>query len=405
MNKPLPSRRPAGLARQSSTTSRFGEVEKIAPVAGRSGVRAPRLDSLTGLRFLAAAMVLVHHFANFVDVPALAWFRFGATGVTFFFILSGFVLTWSFTPADTLPRFYWRRAARIWPMHLVATVLAVPVFYSLREISIDWPVVVASALLLHAWWPVSTTYFGGNPAAWSLSCEVFFYALHPLVVRPLLQLSARAAMHLAIATALGFGAFAFWARGALPAETSAWLLYVSPPYRVGQFLLGVLLAVALRQGGRVPIGRGAALGALALWLVALYILPLVASIPAELSRLLVGSNDAVLPLLYGGVIAASAQADLDRKPSLLTQRPMMALGEWSYALYLTHATLIYLLIALIGRRAPDNGNIVWLGAVGLASIGIACVCYRLVEHPAERWLRARQPVSARTERVAAGAGT
>ena len=76
--------------------------------AGRNNL--PRLDSLTGLRFFAAWLVLQHHFTNFGMIPGLARFTgFGTTGVTFFFVLSGFVLTWSFVPSDTPGRFYWRR--------------------------------------------------------------------------------------------------------------------------------------------------------------------------------------------------------------------------------------------------------------------------------------------------------
>ena len=94
-----------------------------------------RLDSLTGLRFFAAEMVVIHHFSNFATLPFLWRYQgFGATGVTFFFVLSGFVLTWSFRPADTPGRFYWRRFARIWPLHAVTTLLALPVFYSMRDV-------------------------------------------------------------------------------------------------------------------------------------------------------------------------------------------------------------------------------------------------------------------------------
>ena len=66
-----------------------------------------RLDSLTGLRFFAAWLVVVHHFSNFATMPYIwRYTGFGATGVTFFFVLSGFVLTWSFVPSDTAGRFY-----------------------------------------------------------------------------------------------------------------------------------------------------------------------------------------------------------------------------------------------------------------------------------------------------------
>ena len=138
-----------------------------SPAARLERPNLPRLDSLTGLRFFAAYMVLMHHFTNFAQLPLIwHWYGFGTTGVTFFFVLSGFVLTWSFVPSDTAPRFYWRRFARVWPLHLVTTIVAVPVFYMWRDVPMDWTGVLLSVFLLHAWVPTATTYFAGNPASW-----------------------------------------------------------------------------------------------------------------------------------------------------------------------------------------------------------------------------------------------
>src|SRR5688500_12797828 len=75
-----------------------------------------RLPSLTGARFIAAGLVFVFH-ATFAwpfassgaqETSGLLFSQGGYTGVTFFFILSGFVLTWAVRPGDTTPRF-WRR--------------------------------------------------------------------------------------------------------------------------------------------------------------------------------------------------------------------------------------------------------------------------------------------------------
>ena len=60
---------------------------------GAARALLPRLDSLTGLRFFAAYFVLQHHFTNFAELPILSRYNgFGATGVSFFFVLSGFVI-------------------------------------------------------------------------------------------------------------------------------------------------------------------------------------------------------------------------------------------------------------------------------------------------------------------------
>lgn len=79
----------------------------------------PRLDSLTGARFVAALAVFLFHAggifpAEGVFGKALAFIsRDGGIGVDFFFVLSGFVLAWSWRPGSSVKAFYRRRFARL----------------------------------------------------------------------------------------------------------------------------------------------------------------------------------------------------------------------------------------------------------------------------------------------------
>lgn len=350
-----------------------------------------RLDSLTGLRFFAAWLVVVHHFSNFATLPYLwRYTGFGATGVTFFFVLSGFVLTWSFVPTDTAPRFYWRRFARIWPLHVVTTLLALPVFYSWRDVPYDWTAIGLSFVLLHAWWPTATTYFAGNPASWSLSCELFFYALHPFIVRRALALKA---VGLSVATVLVLASVFVvtrWSPDWWSDRIVGWLLYISPLFRVGEFLLGVVLAAAMKRGYRLRFGVIPSAVLVAGWFHLEYVVA-----PDYLStglRILISqATYVVLPVLYASVIAAAAQLDFDGARSWLRARPMVLLGQWSYALYLVHATIIYALIEAIGVRSYQPvPNLVWLGTVTLLAVGASAVLYTIVEHPTEQRLRGWQ---------------
>lgn len=350
-----------------------------------------RLDSLTGLRFFAAWMVVVHHFGNFAALP-VAWRYngFGATGVTFFFVLSGFVLTWSFVPSDTPGRFYWRRFARIWPLHAVTTLLALPVFYSGRDVPYDWTAITLSFLLLHAWVPTATTYFAGNPASWSLSCEMFFYGLHPLIVRRALALKVAG---LGVATGVVLLAVFVVTRespGWFSDRVTGWLLYISPLFRVGEFLLGVALAAALKRGFRIPIGVIPAALAVAAWFHVEYVLS-PDYFPADLRVLTAQATYVVLPVLYALVIAAAAQLDLSGARSWLRTKPMVLLGQWSYALYLVHATIIYALINWIGAReyAPVT-NVAWFAVVTVVAVGASYLLYSFIEHPVEQRLRRLQ---------------
>src|SRR6202008_2295743 len=85
-----------------------------------------RLPSLTGLRFVAAFGVFGLHAYSLVKLTdpiarrgAQLLFDAGDLGVSFFFVLSGFVLTWSARPGRGPLRFWQGRIARIWPAYLV----------------------------------------------------------------------------------------------------------------------------------------------------------------------------------------------------------------------------------------------------------------------------------------------
>src|SRR4051794_11942901 len=102
----------------------------MVETGARRSTRAAALPSLTGLRFIAALAVVAWH-ARPDHIPGLLQplFTSAQSGVAFFFLLSGFVLTWSSRRDDTPRSFYWRRVARVVPNHvvtwLVALVLAV----------------------------------------------------------------------------------------------------------------------------------------------------------------------------------------------------------------------------------------------------------------------------------------
>lgn len=350
-----------------------------------------RLESLTGLRFFAAYLVLLHHFANFASLPVLdRYYGFGASGVSFFFVLSGFVLTWSFRPGDRAERFYWRRFARIWPLHALTTLIAIPVFYTWRDVPYEWTGILLSFALLHAWVPTASIYFAGNPASWSLSCEAFFYAVHPLLVRRTLALRLAAGGAAAVAVLATIGLFAELSLD-WPARITGWFVYVSPLFRLGEFLFGMLLAAALRRGFRSPIGLVPALLLLAAWVQVVYI-----ATPRWFSAgglHLVGDLDyVVLPVCYGLIVYAAAQRDVAGVRSILRSRPLVLLGQWSYALYLVHATVIYALIEITGYSHPSAlANVLWLLAVTAVTIPISAALYHLFEHPAEQRLRPLNP--------------
>ena len=350
---------------------------------------APRLRSLTSLRFVAALLVVGHHVPAAVgrgELPAVeAVFGQGWVGVPFFFVLSGFVLTWSRRADDAAGRFYRRRLARIFPLHVVtwATAMVVRVAFGTRDRLLG---IAASLLLVQVWFPDDGVYYAVNAPAWSLACELFFYALFPLLIGRLARLGPQARRRLAgslflviVAIGIAFpaqhdGTFALWAAA------------VFPPARLPEFVLGILVALELRDG-RLPRLRLAPC-----LLVAAVAYAAVPHAPGSLAVALV-----VIP--FTAVIVAAAQHDLAGAVGPLGRRTMVRLGEWSFALYLVHFPVMQLAHEVVEVAGASLVTTVLVAAMAVAgSIAAAGVLYERVERPLER--RLREPVT-RTDRAPA----
>src|SRR5580698_8802877 len=95
--------------------------------------RMPAIRSLTGARFVAALLVVCFHFVPLAPGWVNSILRNGYLGVPFFFVLSGFILTYNYA-SDPQQRivarsFWMARFARIYPIYLVALVLSLPFFF------------------------------------------------------------------------------------------------------------------------------------------------------------------------------------------------------------------------------------------------------------------------------------
>ncbi|HEX3590488.1 MAG TPA: acyltransferase [Pseudonocardiaceae bacterium] len=349
--------------------------------------RPPRLGTLTGLRFFAAlAVVCCHVGAQFTDRQSLTTLAsYGYVGVSFFFMLSGFVLTWS-TNTGTARRFLWMRFCRVWPLQFLLTVVAFSVLAS--EEKVTGPLGhVAELLLLQAWSPHQGVYFGGNGVSWSLSCEMFFYAMFPLVAGPLSRLGGRGLAVVAGVTVTVLAAAPVVANGLhVSGNLTYWLFFVFPPYRFGEFLLGMALARAVSLGLRVArpgLCTLFATGGLALvlWRLTTFTVRTGGAVARPFVALL------ALPL-FALLLTTASTSDLDGTRTGLNWWLPLRLGEWSFALYLVHKPL-FLLTSTWGWW-PSSGGLTGLAdgaAFVTLAVTLAAALHYLTERPIERYLR------------------
>jgi len=349
-----------------------------------------RLDSLTGLRWWAAFAVFMGHMRNLAPIPGtFEIFQFGNYGVMFFFILSGFVLTWSATKPVPVSTFYVRRFARIWPAAFVTLLLALPVFYSfspdpeqtwVKPVNVG--ILLLSIPLLQGWFRDPVILFSGNPATWTLTIEFFFYSLHPFINRALQRLTKRAIL-ISAGSVVALAFVYRWLLYAVP--TLPFALLPLPVLRLNEFILGMLVASAMRLGWRPRVPMSLLLALLAA-LVLLSRAGIKGSIDPNLATFVAATTNEWLLAIFTLMIVSAAARELGGKKSAFSWWPIVKLGEWSFAFYLVHATLIYAARGEFGAHG-SWGSLLWYPPLLLASIGLAALVHLWVEKPMERKIR------------------
>lgn len=406
---------------------------------------APRREdvpALTGLRFLAAFAVLLAHgvlatLANDRSPQgAVMWLSTASGfGMTLFFVLSGFVIHYNYARLVTagglrgIAAFVWARFARLYPLFLL--MLLVYVLASRRHYELwtghpeQFNAVIEALpyflLSIQSWvykvidgGSLVTAIRGGSPPTWSISTEWFFYFAYPAVAWLVLRARAvpiivlAALIWCALWTALSTGLYRHtmqldaWAvahfgptAGIQNQEDSfvRWLSYESPYLRIGEFVLGVIIAqlyVALCRRNLTTFEN--ALGTAAFFAAAASVALITyweysPDVPMNVFREM-NMNFALAPSVALLVFCAARY----RNPVslLLTSRPVIALGNASYSIYLVHSVVLISAVKLTG--ASIHGvpyNIAKLVVLMAIVVAISLVLYTCYEAPARQWLRQR----------------
>lgn len=147
------------------------------------------IDTLTSLRFVFTLMVFGAHCYEIDDFFMSHFFKEGFVGVSFFFVLSGFIIAYNyqnkFLEKKTTKRTFWvARIARIYPLHWLTLLIAAALGnYVVATNAFDWcKHFLASATLTNAYIPESSYFFSFDSPSWSLCCEQLFYFVFPFLV-------------------------------------------------------------------------------------------------------------------------------------------------------------------------------------------------------------------------------
>lgn len=367
------------------------------------------IPGLTGLRYIAALMVFVSHY----PIPYLggAFRRMtdsGYIGVTFFFILSGFVLGYNYldsfesrAPGHTVG-YLVARFARVYPLYLFCSLLA-------------WLLQGAHApMLIHlfalqAWSSDIYTAFGLDAPAWSISVEAFFYVSFPAIVialhaSGLIRTERRIAvcMGAIVAIMLGLAAwFTVTGRADLsmldPRSAHRWL-YRTPLTRALDFILGVLAAAWYLRFSKRLVGRRG-------WTMAAYLsIALVLAMSAWKPMLFSAfSWDAAYAVPFLVLIVSTAMRQESMLAKFLSSPLMITLGNSSFAFYLIHVLMRAIYAQTPTGLLPELAfyamflMLVTLVSIGL-HVGIEKPCRNLIRRVFRR--RGAESFAVRNDRVA-----
>jgi peptidoglycan/LPS O-acetylase OafA/YrhL len=356
-----------------------------------------KIGALTSLRFAAALSIMLYHLNGYFGV-APDRFSGAASGlaVSFFFVLSGFVLCFGY---GLRGEFSWRRfivarVARIYPAHLlVLGLLALLLWDDLCFMNKGWSgfsKLLLNLTLLQTWVPM-TSLNSFNGVSWSLSTELGFYCLFPLILPFVKRYPVRA---FAISFTVSLGLVLLCDITKLPYLSDTGLSIVSvvqnfPLVRLTEFVAGMCLCL-LFNAKLYSWPRGLLVATLLeAGAIVITILGMTHSVAlAGVLRPWLHLGDAggfwlansLIPLAAFGVLILVFSASAGLFSRILSLRPLVLLGEASYLMYLLHQ-FIYHYVHIHARGYADIPPIAILWMVWLFVFSLALFLYQYWESP------------------------
>lgn len=356
-----------------------------------------KVSPLTGIRGVAAGWVVLLHLQLLLALPRVpvltALVSGGNIGVDLFFMLSGFIIAYTYLDRLSAPRadgavreYLLLRVARVYPVHLVMLLVMAALVAALtiagsapadgrRFTALSF---VMNLLMLQAVPPA----LAWNDPAWSISTEFAAYLVFPLLVPLLLRLRTRGAL-IGMAVLVVAGMTGLWILLAGADSWAYWSGYVLMWARIAIcFPAGCLLYVLWRSR---PAEHWRRWAAPALLVAAAGIVASCFAAPS--------AGDVTLPVLAYPFLLLLLFGLATAPPSaarLLGSRAMVWAGKVSYSVYLVHFPLILVVRAAaqrLGLLEGPTGTALTVGFALVATVVAGGALYHFVEEPARRLIR------------------
>ncbi|MNK18131.1 O-acetyltransferase OatA [compost metagenome] len=327
------------------------------------------IKPLTSLRFFFAFMVLLSHIPYKINHIFYHLISNGAVGVSFFFILSGFILTLNYEERISngyqKRKFLIDRFLRIYPLHLlVLTIFALSFLLGSMNRILLLKQFVSHFFLIQNYIPIKEIYSSLNKPAWSICCEMFFYLCFPFLV---LRIKKNLIISLLFLILIPFLIFYINRENSL-------FLGINPFIRIPDFIVGILsyrLYKALKpyvsniSSSHFSIIEVILILFLFLSFYSFYGLNYYQTFPLYW-----------IPMVFF-IIGMGFSNGLIAK--ILSKSPFVILGEISYSIYMTHFFIIHILTTFFRDTFAFENRFTFLICVSFITISCSYLTYTLIE--------------------------
>ncbi|WP_366143281.1 acyltransferase [Soonwooa sp.] len=327
------------------------------------------IKPLTSLRFFFAFMVLLSHFPFPFNNVFYKIFSNGSVGVSFFFILSGFILTHNyearFASGYNKQKFWLDRIIRIYPVHIIFLSFFALFFICSGNLFPNFFLKYLSHFfLIQNYIPIKDVYSNFNKPSWSICCELFFYFLFPFLV-----LRIRKNTLLFLILILVFPIILY-----LINNSGSMYIGISPFFRLPDFIVGIF-SYKIYTWAKPKFKD--------LSLLSTSVIE-VASIVILVSSLYLFSGMdyyRVFPIFWLPMVVFIIVMSLSTGTfsKIISHKIFIYLGEISYSIYMSHYLIITLATTYLRDSIIFKNRISALLFIVLITIIISSISYHLIE--------------------------
>lgn len=349
------------------------------------------IRALTSLRFVAAIYVFIFHvhlrWPLTANEYAVGFVSQGAVGMTLFFMLSGYILAYRYESSSVVwSEYFWSRFSRIYPVYFAAALITIPwvnlppanqnVIADVQLQVGRWiMLLLADVTILQAWFPALFKYWN-NGGSWSISNEMFFYAVFPFVMPLIASVSVRNKIRWLLgcyffSLCIGWGYILFDSGGAFA------YYYALPIFRIPEFLIGIALFHFARSVSLSTAALECGLFVVAaVWSIYLCLF-------GGLFPIYITHNWINIPMIAVLLLVLSRPDSIVSK--MFSMSPLVWAGRISYCFYSFQAVIIFCAIdnhkEIILRIPALSQPKLWAFSLFAALMIISALAYYLLEEP------------------------